>query len=95
MTICTDHTAVKETPNLTGKHACWWSKILGSGIGEVNIVHRAGKRNQHADALSRQPVIMKADYARNYEIELIDLFFFWWINAGYHLPELKDGYSKQ
>ena len=45
------------TPNLTGKHARWWSKIHGSGIGEVDIVHRAGKENLHADALSRQPVM--------------------------------------
>ena len=63
VTIYTDHTAVKavlETPNLTGKHACWWSKIHGSGIGEVNIVHRAGKENTHADALSRQPVMPAA-----------------------------------
>ena len=60
VTIYTDHTAVKAvlgTPNLTGKHARWWSKIHGCGIGEVNIVHRAGRENQHADALSRQPVM--------------------------------------
>ena len=62
VTIYTDHTAVKAvlgTPNLTGKHACWWSKIHGCGIGdrEVNIMHRAGRGNQHADALSRQPVM--------------------------------------
>ena len=56
VTIYTDHAAVKAvlgTPNLTGKHARWWSKIHGSGIGEVDIVHRAG----HADALSCQPVM--------------------------------------
>ena len=60
VTIYTDHAAVKavfRTPNLTGKHARWWSKIHGSGIGEVDIVHRAGKENLHADALSRQPVM--------------------------------------
>ena len=60
VTIYTDHTAVKAvlgTPNLTGKHARWWSKIHGCGIGEVNIVHRAGRENQHADALSHQPVV--------------------------------------
>ena len=59
-TIYTDHTAVKavlEIPNLAGKHARWWSIIHGSGIGEVNIVHRAGKENRHADALSCQPVM--------------------------------------
>ena len=40
VTIYTDHAAVKAvlgTPNLTGKQACWWIKIHGSGIGEVNI----------------------------------------------------------
>ena len=46
VTIYTDHDAVKAalgTPNLTGKHARWWIEIHGSGIAEVNIVHRAGK----------------------------------------------------
>ena len=72
LTIYTDHTAVKavlETPNLTGKHARWWSKIHGSGIGEVNIVHRAGKENRHADALSRQPV-MPAPTEKDEEADL-------------------------
>ena len=72
VTIYTDHTAVKavlETPNLTGKHARWWSKIHGSGIGEVSIVHRAGKENRHADALSRQPV-MSAPAERDEEADL-------------------------
>ena len=60
VTIYTDHATVKAvlgTSNLTSKHACWWSKIHGSGIGEVDIVHRAGKENLHADALSHQPVM--------------------------------------
>ena len=72
VTIYTDHTAVKavlETPNLTGKHARWWSKIHGSGIGEVNIVHRAGKENRHADALSHQPV-MPAPTEKDEEADL-------------------------
>ena len=59
MTIYTGHTTVKavlEIPNLTGKHACWWSKIHVSVIGEVNIMHGAGKENRHVDALSRQPI---------------------------------------
>ena len=59
MTIYTGHTAVKavlEIPNLTCKHACWWSKIHDSVIGEVNIVHGAGKENRHANALSHQPI---------------------------------------
>ena len=72
MTIYIDHTVVKavlETPNLTGKHARWWSKIHGSGIGEVNIVHRAGKENRHADALSHQPV-MPAPTEKDEEADL-------------------------
>ena len=58
VTVYTDHAAVKAvlgTPNLTGKHARWWSKVHGSGIGRLEIVHRAGRENCHADALSRQP----------------------------------------
>ena len=57
VTVYTDHAAVKAvlgTPNLTGKHARWWSRVHGSGIGKLEIVHRAGKENRHADALSRQ-----------------------------------------
>ena len=49
--------AVLGIPNLTGQHARWWSKVYGSGIRQINIVHRTGKENQHADALSRQPVL--------------------------------------
>ena len=66
--IYTNHTVVKAvlgTPNLTGKHARWWSKIHGCGIGEVNIVHRPGRENQHADALSRQPVMPAATEDQN------------------------------
>ena len=52
------HAAVKTvlgTPNLTGKHARWWSRVHGSGVGRLEIIHRAGKENCHADALSHQP----------------------------------------
>ena len=59
VTIITDHAAVKAilgAPSLSGKHARWWSKIYGSGIKQVEIVHRSGKKNQHTDCLSRQPV---------------------------------------
>ena len=48
--------AVLETPNPTGKHARWWSKVYGCGVREVRIVYRAGKENKNADALSRSPV---------------------------------------
>ena len=61
VTVYTDHAAVKavlETPNLTGKHARWWSKIHGSGVGRLEIIHRAGKENWHADALSHQPNLL-------------------------------------
>ena len=60
VTIITDHAAVKailRTPNLSGQHARWWSKLYGSGIKELDIVHRAGRNNLHVDALSRQPVL--------------------------------------
>ena len=43
VTIITDHAAVKAilgAPKLTGKHARWWSKLYGSGIKHVDIVHR-------------------------------------------------------
>ena len=54
VTVITDHAAVKAVlgaPNLTGQHAGWWSKVYGSGIRLLDIVHRAGKDSQHADAL--------------------------------------------
>ena len=44
-------------------------QIHGSGIGEVSIVHRAGKENRHADALSRQPV-MSAPTEKDEEADL-------------------------
>ena len=49
--------AVLGAPNLTGQHARWWSKVYGSGIILLDIVHRAGRDSQHADTLSRQPVL--------------------------------------
>ena len=58
--VLTDHTAVKTilgAPNLSGKHARWWSKVYGSGVGEVQIAYRPGKENDRADALSRNPVL--------------------------------------
>jgi len=29
--------------------------VYGSGVGEINIIHRAGKKNTNADALSWNP----------------------------------------
>ena len=58
VTVLTDHSAVKavlETPNPTGKHARWWTKVYGRGVREVRIVYRAGRENASADALSRNP----------------------------------------
>jgi len=55
VTIITDHSAVKAilgAPNLTGQHTWWWTKIYGSGIKNIDIVHRSG----NADALSCQPI---------------------------------------
>ena len=58
VTVLTDHSAVKailETPNPTGKHARWWTKVYGRGVKEVVIKYRAGRENAGADALSRSP----------------------------------------
>ena len=58
VTVLTDHSAVKavlDTPSPSGKHARWWTKVYGSGVGEVKIVYRSGRENANADALSRQP----------------------------------------
>jgi len=49
------------TPNLTGKHVCWWSKLYGNGICKIDILHQAGKHNCHADALSDQPTPTQED----------------------------------
>ena len=74
VTIITDHAAVKAilgAPNLTGKHARWWSKVYGSSITQVNIVHCYGKKNQHADCLSRQPVMpAPPDENANTEVQI-------------------------
>lgn len=59
VTVYTDHTAVKavlETPNPSGKHARWWTRVYGKGVKEVKIVYRSGKTNLNADALSRTPL---------------------------------------
>ena len=56
--VFTDHSAVKAvlgTPNPSGKHARWWTKVFASGAQEVEILYRAGKENTNADTLSRHP----------------------------------------
>ena len=47
--------AILETPNPTGKHARWWTKVYGRGVKELIIKYRAGRENKSADALSRGP----------------------------------------
>ena len=49
VTVLTDHSAVKtilETPNPTGKHARWWTKIYGWGVKELIIKYWAGRENK-------------------------------------------------
>ena len=58
MTVYTDHAAVKavlQSPNTSGRHAQWWTRIHGAGLREVNIIYRAGKENVIVDALSHNP----------------------------------------
>ena len=41
-TVIIDHAAVKVilgAPNLTGRHVRWWSKVYGSGVQHLVIVH--------------------------------------------------------
>jgi len=45
----------KVSPNISGKHTTWWTKVFGSGLQDVQIFHRAGKLSSHVDALSRNP----------------------------------------
>ena len=62
--ILTDHSAVKAvlgSPSKNGQHARWWTKVFGSGVKDVQIGHRAGRENSHADALSRQPHLPPPD----------------------------------
>ena len=64
VTVVTDHSAIKailETPSPSGKHARWWLKVFGSGVGRVHIIYRPGSQNARADALSRNPVLCPND----------------------------------
>ena len=58
VTMLTDHSAIKaglKTPNPTGKHARWWTRVYGRGAKEVRIVYHLRRENVSADALSRFP----------------------------------------
>ena len=40
VTVYTDHSAVRatlDTPNPSGKHARWWTKVYGRGVNTVEI----------------------------------------------------------
>ena len=73
MTVITDHSAIKavpETPSLSGKHARWWLKVFGSGVGQVHIVYRPGRENSKADALSRNPVSSPNDGCVDLDVQV-------------------------
>ncbi len=58
VTVYTDHSAVKailNAPSPSGKHARWWTKVYGAGVRNLKILHKPGKNNGNADALSRSP----------------------------------------
>ena len=58
VTVYSDNAAVRavlETPHPSGKHARWWSKVYESGIRNIHIIHKSGRSNTNADALSHQP----------------------------------------
>ena len=60
VSVYTDHSAVKaifNSPNPSGKHARWWTKVYGSGISDVQIIYRPGRSNANADVLSRSPCL--------------------------------------
>ena len=60
VTVIMDHATVKAVlgvPNLTGQHTRWWIKVYGKGIRHIEIPHRPRKKNQPADALSKQPAL--------------------------------------
>ena len=68
VTVLTDHTAVKailQTPNPSGKHARWWTKVYASGVKNVKIQYLPGRLNSSADTLSHcqqsSPVVDSAN----------------------------------
>ena len=56
--VYTDHSAVEAILNAShpsGKHACWWAKVYGSGARKLKILHHSGRSNSNTDALSQSP----------------------------------------
>ena len=40
--------AVLTNPGSNDKHACWWTKVYGTGFKKLEIVYRAGSDNLHS-----------------------------------------------
>lgn len=58
VTILMSHATVRavlETPSSSCEHACWWTKVYGTGLEDVKIVYQAGHLNASAGALFRSP----------------------------------------
>ena len=50
VTVLTDHTAVKailQTPNPSGKHARWWTKVYASGVKNIKIQYSSANALSH------------------------------------------------
>ena len=55
VTVYTAVQAILNTPNPSGKHAHWWTKVYGRGVREVKMKYPPGKANGNADTMSRSP----------------------------------------
>ena len=97
VTVHTDHTAVKavlETPNPTGKHARWWSRVYGQGVKEVKILYHAGKENRNADALYRSPVFPAPEVGLcEYEVQVSCVRHHWNLVTSNENP--SNGFKEQ
>ena len=54
VTVITDHTAVKaalDSPNPSGHHARWWTRVFGQGIRKCPLFTELEKENVAADVL--------------------------------------------
>lgn len=73
VTVYTNHSAVKamlETPNPSAKHACWWTKVHGSRVRNIQIFYCSGKENVNADILSRNPTDRAPDVFQSDEVQI-------------------------